>query len=451
VERSRLILLTLLFAFTVNGVDTDLLVILLEGSKIFTSLGEFTFFHTLTDIPVNEGTLGVHEIELVVKTSPSLSDSSGVAEHADGALDLSKITSWNNGWWLVVDTDLETGWAPVDELDGALGLDGSNRRVDVLRDDITTVKNAAGHVLAVTWIALDHLVSWLEARVGDLSNGELLVVSLLSRDDWGVGHEREVDTWVWHQVGLELGKIDVESTIETKGSSDGGDNLSDETVKVGVGWALNVEVATADIVDSLVVHEEGTVGVLEGGVAGQDGVVWLNNSSGDLRSWVDSKLELGLLAVVDGKTLHEKGSETGTGTTTEGVEDQETLETGAVVSELADSVEDEVDELLTDGVVTTSVVVSSIFLTRDELLRVEELTVGTSADLINNGWLKINEDSTWNVLSSSSLGEEGVERVIAIADGLVRWHLTVRLNTVLEAVKLPAGVTDLATGLTNVD
>ena len=74
---------------------------------------------------------------------------------------------------------LETSWAPVDELDGALGLDGGNSGVDILGDDITTVQHAAGHVLTVTWITLNHLVSWLEASFGDLGDGELLVVSLL--------------------------------------------------------------------------------------------------------------------------------------------------------------------------------------------------------------------------------------------------------------------------------
>ena len=97
------------------------------------------------------------------------------------------------------------------------------------------------------------------------------------------------------------------------------------TIQVGVGWALNVEVATADVVDGLVVDHEGTVGVLQGGVGGQDRVVWLDDGGGDLWGGVDGELQLGLLAVVNGETLHQEGSETGTGTTTEGVEDQETL------------------------------------------------------------------------------------------------------------------------------
>jgi len=54
------------------------------------------------------------------------------------------------------------------------------------------------------------------------------------------------------------------------------------------------------------------------------------------------------------------------------------------------------------------------------------------------------------VLSGTGLGEEGVERIVATTDGLVRGHLAVWLDTVLKAVQLPTGVAHLATGLANV-
>jgi hypothetical protein len=101
--------------------------------------------------------------------------------------------------------------------------------------------------------------------------------------------------------------------------------------------------------------------------------------------------------------------------------------------------------------VTTGEVVGGILLSGDELLWVEELAVGTSSDLIDDGGFQVKEDATGDVLASTSLGEEGVESIIATTDGLVRWHLTIRLNTVLEAEEFPAGVTNLDTGLTDVD
>jgi len=96
-------------------------------------------------------------------------------------------------------------------------------------------------------------------------------------------------------------------------------------------------------------------------VSGEDGVVWLNNGGGDLWGWVDGETELGYLTVIDGKSLEEKGSESGTGSSTDGVEDEETLETSALIGKLSDSVEAEINDFLTNGVMSSSEVVSGIF------------------------------------------------------------------------------------------
>ena len=129
------------------------------------------------------------------------------------------------------------------------------------------------------------------------------------------------------------------------------------------------------------------------------------------------------------------------------MEDEESLETSALISQLPDPVKTEIDDLLSDGVVSSGVVVGSILLAGDKLLRVEELSISSGSDLINNGGLKIQEDGPRDVLSSSSLTEEGVEGIIATSNGFVRGHLTIGLDTVLQAVELPAGITDLGTGL----
>jgi len=111
---------------------------------------------------MDEGSLGVHKIELMVDSGEDLSDGGGVGDHAASSHDLGKITSGNDGRGLVVDTALETGGAPVDELDGSLGLDGGDSGVDILWDDITSVHEAACHVLSVSWVTLGHHGGWLE-------------------------------------------------------------------------------------------------------------------------------------------------------------------------------------------------------------------------------------------------------------------------------------------------
>ena len=87
----------------------------------------------------------------------------------------------------------------------------------------------------------------------------------------------------------------------------------------------------------------------------------------------------------------------------------------------------------------TGVVVGGVLLAGDELLRVEELAVGAGADLVDDGGLEVDKDAARDVLARAGLGEEGVERVVTAADGLVRRHLAVGGNAVLEAVKLRGG------------
>ena len=127
---------------------------------------------------MNEGTLGVHQIKLVVQPGPGFGDGGGVGEHADTSGDLGEVTARNDGGRLVVDADLEAGGAPVHELDGPLGLDGGDGGVDILGDHVSPVEHAAGHVLAVAGVALHHGVCGLEARVGDLSHRKLLMIGL---------------------------------------------------------------------------------------------------------------------------------------------------------------------------------------------------------------------------------------------------------------------------------
>jgi len=399
---------------------------------------------------VHEGTLGVHEIELVVDTGKSLSDGSGVGNHAHSSLHAGEIAAGDDGRRLVVDAALEAGRAPVDELDSSLGLDGGDGRVDILRDDVASEHHAARHELSVAGIALGEHVRRLEDSVSDLGYRELLVVGLLGRDDRRVRGKHEVDARVRHEVGLELSDIDVEGAVEAKRCSERRDHLGDESVQVGVGGSLDVERSATHVVKSLIVEAEGAVGVLEESVRRKHVVVWLDDSGGDLRGRGHGEGELGLAAVVDGESLEKERTEARSSSTTSRVEDHESLETSAVISELSDAIKDEVDDLLADGVVTTGVVVGSILLAGDELLRVVELTVGASSDFIERSRLEVNEDTTRDVFAGTSLREEGVERVVAATDSLIGGHLAIRLNAVLKTVELPAAVAHLDSGLANV-
>ena len=60
-------------------------------------------------------------------------------------------------------------------------------------------------------------------------------------------------------------------SIKPEGSSDGRHNLTYQSIRGHVDWALSIKVSTTDVIDGLLVNHEGTIRVLQGGVGGEDG------------------------------------------------------------------------------------------------------------------------------------------------------------------------------------
>jgi len=322
----------------INTVLTDFLVVLFKGSEIFASLAELTLLHTFADIPVDEGPLGIHEVELVINAGEDFSDSGGVRQHAAGTLDLGKIASGNSSGRLVVNSALEASGAPVNELNAAVGLDFSDGGADVLGDNISAVHHANCHVLSVTGIALGHHSIGLEDGRGELSDGHLFVDCALGGNHGGIRAQQEVDARIGYKIDLEFVDVNIEGTLEAKGSGQRADHLCDQSVEVGVGGLLKTQVIAADVVDGLVVEHKSNVGVFEKRMSGEDGVVGLDDAGGDLRRREDTEVELALLAIIDGESLKEEGTEARASTTAYGVEDEESLKAVAVFSELPDLV-----------------------------------------------------------------------------------------------------------------
>jgi len=131
------------------------------------------------------------------------------------------------------------------------------------------------------------------------------------------------------------------------------------------------------------------------------------------------------------------------------MEEKESLKAGTLVSQLPDSVKDQVNNLLSNGVVTPGVVVGGVLLSIDELLRMVKLTVSSNSSLVNDSWLQVYKDSSWNMIAASSLREESLEGVVS--ESLVRGHMTIRLDAMLEAVELPTGVSNLTASLADMD
>ena len=221
--------------FTVGGVGGNFFVISFQRSKILASLGKFAFLHALADVPVHESSLGVHEVELVGQRGPCLRYCGGVGQDAAGevsfgqrlmndylhsTVDLCEVTIWHHLRRLEADANLESGWAPVDKLDGLLGLEAGYGTMCLLGHNISAVEQACCHIFSIAWVTLDHLVARLKARHGNFLDRVGLIARFCGRNNGRIGHQREMDTWVWYQIGLEFVQIDVQRSIKTERSGD---------------------------------------------------------------------------------------------------------------------------------------------------------------------------------------------------------------------------------------
>ena len=113
------------------------------------------------------------------------------------------------------------------------------------------------------------------------------MVGFLRSDEGPECSQRVVYPGVGHQVRLELGQVAVQSPVKPEAGGDGGQDLSYQPVEVGVGRPRHLQLVTTQIVDGLIIDQEGTVAVLQGGVGVEDGVVRLHYGSRYLRRRVD--------------------------------------------------------------------------------------------------------------------------------------------------------------------
>ena len=143
--QKELVILVLSSLLDVCGVNSNLLIVFFECGKILARFRELALLHTLTDVPVDKGTLGVQEIEFVVETAPRCRDGRRVRQHAHAAGHLGEITAGNVGGRLVADTELETSGTPIHELNGPAGLDDADSRIDILGNNIATIEQGTRH------------------------------------------------------------------------------------------------------------------------------------------------------------------------------------------------------------------------------------------------------------------------------------------------------------------
>jgi hypothetical protein len=104
--------------------------------------------------------------------------------------------------------------------------------------------------------------------VGKIRNWHELVISSLGVDDGVGGGKEEVDAMIGQQVGLELGQINFEGSVEPHRDGDGGDHLGDQSVEVTEGGPFDGQIPPTDVIYGFVVHHR-QINMFQQAVGGQ--------------------------------------------------------------------------------------------------------------------------------------------------------------------------------------
>jgi hypothetical protein len=146
-----------------------------------------------------------------------------------------------------------------------------------------------------------------------------------------------------------------------------------------------------------IVNAEGLIRVLNELMYREGGIVRLHNGIGDFRRRNNREGRHHAIWELLANFGDQQGSHTSTSTTSKGVGDLEALKAVAALSFTPNDIKNLVNKLCSLGVMTLGPVVSSTRLTKDEVIRTEELAKRTSSHGIHCARFEIDEDSARDI------------------------------------------------------
>lgn len=173
-------------------------------------------------------------------------------------------------------------------------LDGG---VDIVRRNVTSVKEYTSHIFAERRITTHHLTARMKAGLRQLLNITVHIGKLADRHQRRVGKQWIVYAWIRHKICLEFLKWYIVRAIKALRRCECGDNLERErliwmihlrsdvelylsynTVQIGICGRWNTKLRIADFIQSFVIHNEGHIHIVHRIVCGQQGIIGFNNN-----------------------------------------------------------------------------------------------------------------------------------------------------------------------------
>jgi hypothetical protein len=157
---------------------------------------------------------------------------------------------------------------------------------------------------------------------------------------WSETNHEEMESWERNKVDSEFSKIGVKLTRESDRASNTRHSNRNEMVKITIGWSGKFKSSEADIIEGFVINNLDFISVFNELMNGKSSVIWFYDSIGDFWGWEYGESFHNSIWIFFSDFRDKESTHTGTGTTTKGVGDLETLEAIATFSFFSYNIED---------------------------------------------------------------------------------------------------------------
>jgi hypothetical protein len=220
-------------------------------------------------------------------------------------------------------------------------------------------------------------------------------------------------------------------------------------VKVTIGGGGEFKGSETDIVEGFVINDHTFISVFNQLMDGEGSIVSFNDGVGDFGGGDNGEGDHHSVGVFFSDLRDKEGSHSGTGSSSEGVGDLESLEAITSFGFFSDNIEDGVNKFSSFGVVSFGPIVTSSSLSENEVIGSEELSERSGTDGVHGTGFEVHKDGSGDVSSSGGFIEVDIDsfelkvRVSMIGSGGV--------NSVFVRDDFPEFGSDLVTTLSSLN